>query len=212
MRTTALLAVLFSAAIAITAQSSAADLQVVVLDKDSQPVEGAVVALSLSAKASPQSAPSKPRIVSQKQEAFDPIVTVLKRGEQIIFRNDDAVRHHVYSFSDAKKFDVVDEPGQQSDPITFGKDGVVVIGCNIHDHMIAYAYVTSAPLTARTNASGKAVFANVDTNGATVAVWHPRLKNPEEFVNQPVNATAGTLSFAVGLLPERKHSKRHRSY
>jgi len=56
--------------------------------------------------------------------------------------------------------------------------GVVPIGCNIHDGMIAYIDVVDTGLAARTDGLGRAVFADVPPGMVVGRVWHPYLRAP----------------------------------
>src|SRR6185369_29607 len=43
--------------------------------------------------------------IEQRGLKFIPLVTVVQTGTTILFPNNDRVRHHIYSFSPAHKFD-----------------------------------------------------------------------------------------------------------
>ena len=73
------------------------------------------------------------------------------------FPNLDPTKHHVYSFSPAKRFELKLFAKDQSRTVHFDKPGVVALGCNIHDQMSAFIVVTDSAWTARTNAQGMAV-------------------------------------------------------
>ena len=66
----------------------------------------------------------------------------MRSGTSVAFPNSDNIRHHVYSFSLAKRFELRLYQGTQSAPVVFDSPGVVVLGCNIHDWMVGYIYVT----------------------------------------------------------------------
>ncbi len=71
------------------------------------------------------------------------------------FPNKDNIRHHVYSFSAARKFELPLYSGTPAQPVLFDKVGVVKLGCNIHDWMIGYIYVTETPYFGKSNAEGR---------------------------------------------------------
>jgi hypothetical protein len=64
--------------------------------------------------------------------------------------------------------------------VRFDKPGVVVLGCNIHDWMLAYVYVSESPFFAVTGKDGVATLRNLPPGSYQVRVWHPRQKEPEQ--------------------------------
>lgn len=132
--------------------------------------DAAVYALPGSGKA-----PSRPRRdveIAQVERQFSPLVTVVQRGTQVSFPNRDTVRHHVYSFSPAKSFEIKLYVGTPAEPVLFDKTGDVVLGCNIHDHMRAFVYVVDTPWFAKTDAEGKARIQGLPAGEFELAVWH----------------------------------------
>ena len=111
--------------------------------------------------------------IEQRGLKFVPLVTVVQIGSTILFPNNDKVRHHIYSFSPAHKFDQKLYSGQQAAPQVFDKAGTVVLGCNIHDKMLAYVKVVDTPYFAKTDSQG---VAHIDLPAAggkyTVHAWH----------------------------------------
>lgn len=155
----------------------AATLEVEVNDQRGQPVSDAVVTLLPAAGVplSPTQASATPRFIDQRRLVFMPYVDVFRQGERVVFRNSDDTRHHVYSFSAPKAFEFVVAPHASSAPLVLDKYGVVAVGCNIHDGMISYLYVTDAPRAASTDARGRVVIGDLPSGRYEVRVWHPRL-------------------------------------
>jgi plastocyanin len=132
----------------------AATLEIAVADARGAPVGDAVVyALP---KAGPAPLRKREAAVEQRDKTFVPLVTVVQTGTAVQFPNRDPIRHHVYSFSPAKTFEIKLYAGTPVAPVLFDKAGEVVLGCNIHDHMLAYIYVVDTPWFAKTGADGKA--------------------------------------------------------
>jgi hypothetical protein len=69
--------------------------------------------------------------------------------------------------------------GVPEKPIVFDKPGVVTLGCNIHDWMIAFIYVSESPYFAVTESDGRASLVNLPAGHYSVRVWHPGLKTAE---------------------------------
>ena len=122
-------------------------------------------------------------------------------GADVSFPNLDPTKHHVYSFSPAKKFELKLFAKDQSRTVHFDKPGVVALGCNIHDQMSAFIVVTDSAWTARTNAQGIASFGETPNAPARVTVWHPYLRAPGGLIQQAVAPSQRSLSFQVRLRP-----------
>src|SRR5262249_17376724 len=114
-------------------------------------------------------------VIDQRNETFVPFVTLLHRGDTLVFTNSDRTRHHVYSFASIKQFAFVLNPGEKSPVLKFEQAGIAAIGCNIHDRMIAYAFVTDATWAIKTDLKGHGTIANVPKGTYRASVWHPRM-------------------------------------
>jgi plastocyanin len=114
----------------------------------------------------------KPLQIEQRGLKFLPLVSVVQAGSQISFPNNDRVRHHIYSFSPAKKFDQKLYSGVAAAPQVFDKAGTVVLGCNIHDRMIAYVKVLDTPFFAKSDPEGIARIELPTAGKYTLKAWH----------------------------------------
>ena len=159
---------------------TAGELRAVVRDRKGQPVENAVV-LAMAADRRPIEAPKPTRsVVDQINKEFVPYVKPIYVGSPVYFPNKDNIRHHVYSFSPAKKFELPLYAGTAAPPVLFDKPGVVVLGCNIHDWMIGYIYVADTPFFAKTGSDGLATVATLPEGEYLVRVWHPDMEETEQ--------------------------------
>ena len=154
--------------------AGAATLTVQVNDSSGKPLADAVVVVDPEAGAV---VPKylKPAEIEQRGQKFLPLVSVIQTGSRISFPNNDKVKHHIYSFSPAKKFDQKLYSGVAAAPQIFDKPGIVVLGCNIHDSMIAYVKVVDTPYFAKTDAAGVARVALPDGGRFAVSTWHYRM-------------------------------------
>ena len=178
----------------------AAPFVVRVVDGAGHPVSDAVVTVRpAGSTARPSSAGNYS--VSQKDLQFHPFVLVVPVGAKVSFPNLDPTRHHVYSFSPARQFELKLFAKDQSRSVLFDKPGVVALGCNIHDGMTAYVVVAEGPYTAKTGANGIARFADVPVAPGRVTVWHPYLRAKANVVEQQVAAADRNVSFSVALRP-----------
>lgn len=143
-------------------------------DATGKPLNDAVVFLESSA-AKAAMRPVTGTEIAQAAKQFVPSVTVVSTGSSLLFPNRDTVRHHVYSFSPAKTFELKLYTGTPSNPVLFDKPGVVVLGCNIHDHMAAWVLVVDTPYYGKTNAQGLLSLSNVPAGSYRLRSWHAGL-------------------------------------
>lgn len=148
----------------------AADLTVNVVDTSGAPITDAVVYAEPQLK--PISKSSGTVMIEQKKKTFIPMVTAIQTGTSINFPNRDLVRHHVYSFSPAKTFEIKLYSGIPANPILFDAPGTVVLGCNIHDTMQAYIHIVDTPYFAKTDSLGKARLTEVPPGEYRLKVWY----------------------------------------
>lgn len=180
----------------------AASVQVDVRDGAGQPVAGAVVFLE-SAQARQAVRPLPGIEMAQEKKHFVPDVLTVTTGTEVHFPNRDAVRHHVYSFSPAKKFELKLYAGTPANPVRFEQPGVVVLGCNIHDQMVAWILVVETPYFARSGAAGqpagRAVLEGVPAGSYQLRTWHAGLPVGAAALAQTLVVGAGAPSAAVTL-------------
>ena len=181
----ALLAALLGAA----TLAHAANVDVAVDDAAGNPLADAVVMLEPTGARLPVK-PMQNAQIAQHDLQFSPAVSVVTVGTPVLFPNQDTVRHHVYSYSAAKTFQIKLYAGVPHTPIVFDKPGIAVLGCNIHDGMIAWVVVTDTPLWARSAAGGHARVVDVPAGSYQMHVWHSSLAEtvPPQLVALTVGA------------------------
>ena len=181
--------------------AQAARLQVIV-NGQGVPATDAVVSLHSPAAAS-AIRPGRGTI-DQRNTQFVPRVSVVTVGTPVSFPNSDNVRHQVYSFSTAKRFELPLYSGKPAAPVVFDTPGVVELGCNIHDWMLAYVVVVDTPYFAMANAEGRV---NIDAPAGryTLRVWHPGLKGGKPYEETVVLGAAPvdrTVSLSLVATPD----------
>ncbi|PCI80081.1 MAG: hypothetical protein COB20_03565 [SAR86 cluster bacterium] len=172
---------------------SAQGLVLRLLDADGAPLPGAVMELLSDTSVASASTGLREARIDQLDKEFVPSVTVIVAGGGASFPNSDDILHHVYSFSQAKTFDT---PLYGSDANNqyremFDVPGVVEIGCNIHDWMLAYIYVGESDLMAISDDVGVAQLANIPPGQYRLRVWHSRLDARQNSVEQDIVIEAG---------------------
>jgi len=192
-------------AIGCAAVAQAATVQIEVQDAAARPLGDAVMFLE-SAEARRQVRPLAGLELAQQKKQFFPQVLVVPLGSEVHFPNHDTVRHHVYSFSPAKKFELKLYSGTPANPVLFDRPGVVVLGCNIHDQMVGWILVVDTPYYAQTAAAtGKAQIDNVPAGSYRLRTWHNRLPVGapalEQWLSVPATGAATLTVRMAGLLP-----------
>jgi len=178
--------------------AAAASVTVQVLDVTGAPVPNAVVyAEPTSGQTVPKSL--KQAEVEQKDVKFFPLVSVVQVGTPILFPNHDKVRHHVYSFSPAKTFELKLYSGVPTSPIVFDKVGTVVLGCNIHDQMVAYVQVVNTPFFGKTDMSGRVKLDGLVNGKYALKAWYFKMAPNEAAMEQPITYQGTDLNASVKL-------------
>ena len=172
---------------ALACALQAAAVSIEVRDEGDRPLAGAVVFLE-SAQARRQVRPLAQAEMGQAGKQFVPQVLVVPVGTAVDFPNRDTVRHHVYSFSPAKKFELKLYIGTPANPVVFDRSGIAVLGCNIHDQMVGWIVVVETPYYAMSDAQGRAVI-NAPPGSYRLRSWHPGL---------PVGAAALDQALELG--------------
>lgn len=180
--------------------SVAATVSITVRTPDGKPVENAVVSIE-TGSAGPGTAPAfaYPLRVSQKDIRFQPYVLLVPVGARVSFPNLDKVRHHVYSFSRPKRFELKLYGREESPAVLFDTPGVVALGCNIHDSMSAFVKVVDTPYAEKTGASGQVALRHLPLGRATVRVWHPLAQARGNEFSAPLEIGGGDVAQVVTL-------------
>jgi len=177
----------------------AASLSVHVSDQSGAPVQDAVVyAIPVDGRL-PKREPVGAEI-AQQNKMFTPLVSVIQTGASVKLPNLDDIAHEVYSLSAPKHFELKLYRGVPAHPVLFDKPGLVVLGCNIHDMMVAYLYIVDTPYYAKTDSSGNATLTDLPSTLYRVTVLHYRQSDANARPTQTVNTSAKSpATFTVKL-------------
>ena len=159
---------LLSNALSVLQVQAEGSLAVRLLDQNGAPVVGAIVSVT---GAPAQKVTPQVKIMDQIQQSFVPHVLLINAGDPVSFPNSDNIRHHVYSFSEPKVFEIKLYADRPEAPVVFDKPGLVVLGCNIHDSMLGYIYVSPTAYAAITAEDGSAALP-VPSTYTGIQVWH----------------------------------------
>jgi plastocyanin len=176
---------------------------------DGTAISGAVVFVQTSAPAGAR--PGTMAVVDQVNKTFVPGVLPIVVGTTVRFPNHDQIRHHVYSFSPTKTFELPLYKGEDAPPVLFDKVGVVKIACNIHDWMSGIILVLPSPHFAVTDADGKFVLEDMPNGTYTLVAWHALSKLKPEQTAQTVQlpGTVNSVNFTLTLAAARARPAMH---
>jgi plastocyanin len=184
--------------LAACAPACAGTFALQVTDQSGKPLEDAAVHLEPMAGRAPVLKPHGAEI-EQKDRKFTQTMTVIQTGQAINFPNNDTVRHHVYSLSQAKLFELKLYSGVPASPVVFDKPGNVVIGCNIHDKMVAYIRIVDSPWHGKSDAGGRLRIEGVPDGQYRLKIWHYAQPNLDAVLEQVVTVKGDGASAAAKL-------------
>lgn len=188
--------------LAACANAQAGSLDAAAKTPGGKAVEDAAVVLeSLSGNAPPVHTTRVAASIEQRDREFAPYLTIVREGAAIDFPNRDSLKHHIYSFSPAKRFEIKLYAGKPAQPVIFDKPGEVALGCNIHDWMEAYVLVVNSPYFAKTAANGHATILNVPAGRYLLRFWHPRQKTSLPPREIEIGATPVKLEQVMDVAP-----------
>ena len=177
--------------------AQAALVTVAVSGKNGKPLGSAVIAVIVKDARSVAAAGTMAQ-VAQKDRQFQPQLSVIQTGTSVLFPNFDTVRHHVYSFSPIRTFELKLYAGTPTAPVVFDKPGFAALGCNIHDRMSAWIVVVDTPYFAKTDAAGVAVL-ELPAGEHRLRAWHPQMTESTPWVEQPLRVGAQADRVALSL-------------
>lgn len=180
---------------------------IVINDSSGNPLSNAVVSL-LPDKAIPIEDPLPIATMAQRDTKFNPHILAVPVGTVVKFPNEDDFRHHIYSFSKAEPFEIRLYGGDEEKKIKFDTAGVVALGCNIHDSMLAYIYVADTPYVGKTDKNGQITFQTTATGTYSVTLWHERMKKIKNSFSPSLKVEAnGKIEKTFSMTLKRKKMK-----
>lgn len=178
------------ALLGLSASGTAATLNVVVVDAVGRPVQNAVISANPLSGSGGSPRFASTRVMGQRNIQFTPGTLVVPVGSTVSFPNYDKVRHHVFSFSKAKRFELKLFGRDESRSVLLDKPGTVAVGCNIHDAMRGFIRVVDAPFAGTSDASGRVSIAGALGGRYKITVWHPQVRARDQEVSLVGSTTA----------------------
>ncbi|NOU51908.1 methylamine utilization protein [Pseudoalteromonas sp. JBTF-M23] len=166
-------------------------LEITITDELGKPVAGTAVWLTGKSWQASQLQQQKTYSMGQKDRAFTPHTLIVPSNSQVEFPNFDSILHHVYSFSQAKSFELKLYRDKPLAPVQFSQAGVVELGCNIHDWMLGYILVVNSGVYGLSDAKGKVSLAieSSQLGNAQLNIWHERFENLDKPESLPLTIT-----------------------
>lgn len=199
-----LLILLLATCPALASHGADSSLAVTVRSAKGEPIPDAVVSLIALDTPPAATVPAAPVVIAQEDKEYDPYVTPILVGTRVLFPNRDNIQHHLYSLSKPKRFEKPLYPAGAEESMEFDLPGVVTLGCNIHDWMVAYVVVLTTPWFAKTGPEGTVALAHLPPGRYRIEAWHPRLAKPATAEVTLADGAAATHDFSLTLKPDRR--------
>lgn len=159
-------------------------------------------------------APQGHYMLLQKNRAFIPHLQVVPVGSVVSFPNADPYFHNVFSLFEGKRFDLGLYEAGSSRSVTFSRQGVSYIFCNIHPEMSAVVLALSTPLNAIAAADGSVTIQGIPPGDYRMHVWIEgvlpasidSLTRTLHLSSEPLDL--GTVTAPLGPPQERHHSNK----
>lgn len=197
-------ALLLLGLLALPARAADGILSVLVKSNKGELLPDAVVSATALDRPPATAATAAHAVIAQEDKEYDPYVTPILVGTRVSFPNRDNIQHHLYSLSKPKRFEKPLYASGSEESIVFDQPGIVTLGCNIHDWMVAYVVVLQTPWFAKTGPEGSATLANLPAGRYRLEVWHPRLAKSESRELTVVAGANPAQEFSLSLKPDRR--------
>lgn len=135
-------------------------------------------------------------VLEQRNREFLPHVMAVSVGSTVSFPNFDPVFHNVFSTSPTGPFDLGLYKAGEAREITFQKEGIVRLGCNLHANMSAFIAVVAAPAYVVTDGDGRFAFRHLAPGRYRLKAWSERSRAP---ITQDIAIRAGKNAVTVGV-------------
>ncbi len=110
-------------------------------------------------------------VLLQKNRMFTPHLLVVPVGSVVLFPNADPFFHNVFSLFDGKRFDLGLYEAGSTKEVTFSREGLSYIFCNIHPEMSAVVISLSTPFYAIANSDGAIELRDIPSGDYELHVW-----------------------------------------
>ena len=135
--------------------------------------------------------PSEQAELNQQGCMYHPHVQSVQTKQPMIVKNSDATLHNIHSFAEKQKAFNFAQPKQGDEKeVSFAREEIVKVKCDVHPWMSAYVGVFAHPFHAVTDKDGNCEVANLPAGEYTVAAWHETFGEVEQKVTVAEGETA----------------------
>jgi plastocyanin len=148
----------------------------------------AVAVVYLEGVPLPATAPARAQM-PQKDLAFVTPLLAVQTGTTVEFPNLDETYHNIFSYSGPKRFDLGRYRSDER-PIPsqiFDQPGLVVLHCDIHEHMRGIVLVVDSPHFTRSDTQGRYRLSGLPAGRYTLKAW----LNSKTTLSRPVELKSG---------------------
>jgi hypothetical protein len=147
----------------------------------------------------------------QKNRMFSPHLLVIPVGSVVSFPNADPFFHNVFSFFNGKRFDLGLYEAGTSKEVTFSREGVSYIFCNIHPEMSAVILTMSTPLYGVADSSAWVTIRNAPAGEYLLHIWVEGLMQPalDRMARRVVVSPDGANAVVVDARSVPSQSEKH---
>lgn len=183
---------LLMTALLVPFTSNAISVDVKLENEKGLPVGNIVVYLLPVDSAPPLPTVNSSIIIKQQNKAFQPQISVMRKGSDIQFINNDDITHQIYSPIGDNKFSFKIRSGEHYNQKQLSALGEVTMGCNIHDWMSGYLLVVDTPYFNITNETGLVNFDVTHQGKYELILWHPLFANRTHNISSIQNIAQDT--------------------
>lgn len=139
------------------------------------------------------------RKINQKGAVFTPHVVPVLVGTTVEWPNEDDIYHNVFSYSEARPFDLGLYKHPEVKRVTFDRPGRVDVFCSIHKAMNCIVLVLDNPFFAVCDSRGRYTISDVPAGTYRIKVWHERLPPLVKEINVPATGEV-RLDLVMGII------------
>jgi len=122
---------------------------------------------------------------------YHPHVQSLQTKQPMLVRNSDATLHNIHSFAQKQKAFNFAQPKQGDEKeVSFAREEIVKVKCDVHPWMSAYVGVFAHPFHAVTSKKGDCEIADLPAGEYTFVAWHETFGEVEQKVTIADGAAA----------------------
>jgi len=146
----------------------------------------------------------------QKNRMFTPHLLVIPVGTTVDFPNADPFFHNVFSLFDGKRFDLGLYEAGSKKAVTFSREGVSYIFCNIHPEMSAVVLTLSTSLYDVADSNGAFHLSDVSEGDYELHVWIEGVTQPAlDQMTRRVHLSPGSSDLGLLPVPALQHDATH---